>query len=117
MYYNQFSTVKIFRRGAQFVHKEPYCSKINISCNCKEKNLKISNFELDIKSSTLNILSLFIASTGDLDLFKKNLNDVLKHQCNPKAELLICGDRRRSQTQIVSTEMYTSVQSSTAVIT
>ena len=31
-------------------------------------------------------------------------------------KLLICGDRRSSQTQIVSTEMYTIVQSSTAVI-
>ena len=80
--------------------------------------MEISNVELDTKSSTLNILTLFIASTGDLNLFKKkNLIDVLKHKCNPKAELLICGDRRSSQTQIVSTEMYTSVQSSTAVIT
>ena len=55
----------------QFVHKEPYCSKINISYNCKKKNLEISNVELDTKSSTLNILTLFIASTGDLNLLEK----------------------------------------------
>jgi hypothetical protein len=48
----------------------------------------MSIVQLDNTSSTLNILSLFVASTGDLDLLKKNLDDVSKYQCKQKEELL-----------------------------
>ena len=56
------------QKGGAIISQNLYFSKINISHNCKEKNLEISNVEPDIKSSALNILSLCIVPAGDLDL-------------------------------------------------
>jgi len=54
--------------------------------------LEICAVELETKSSTLIILSLYRAPTGDFNQFIKNLGDVLKHLYKPKAKFLICGD-------------------------
>jgi len=70
---------------------DPYFSKINVLCNCEEKYSEICAIELGTKSE-LHTLSLYRVSTGDFNQFIKNLDDVLKHLCKPKAELLICGD-------------------------
>jgi hypothetical protein len=40
-----------------FTHKNLYFSKINISCNCKEKNLEIPAVELEINYFKLMVHS------------------------------------------------------------
>jgi len=54
--------------------------------------LEICTTELETKSSELIILSLYKAPTGDFNQFIKDLNDAVKHQYTPTADLLICGD-------------------------
>jgi hypothetical protein len=73
-----------------FIHKDPHFSKINISYNYKEKDLEICAIELKTKSSKLIISNLYTASTGDFNQFTKDLNEALKHQNKPTADLLIC---------------------------
>jgi len=46
--------------------------------------LEICAAELENKSSTLIILSLYKAPKGDFNQFIKNLDDVLKHLYKPK---------------------------------
>ena len=75
-----------------FVHKDLHFSKINISRNCKEKDLEICAIELATKSPKLIILSLYKVPTGDLNQFIKKIGDAMKHLYKPKEELLICGD-------------------------
>jgi len=76
-----------------FVRKDLCWGKINISHNCKEKDLEICAAELETKSSKLIILSLHRASTGDFKRFIRNLDDALKYLYKPKVEFLICGDK------------------------
>ena len=52
-----------------FVHKDLHFSKINISPNCKEKDLEICAIKLETKSSKLIILNLYRAPTGDFNQF------------------------------------------------
>jgi hypothetical protein len=54
-----------------FVQKDLYFSKIDISHNCKEKDLEICAVELEIKASKLIILSLYREPTGDFNQFIK----------------------------------------------
>lgn len=54
--------------------------------------MEICTTELETKSSELIILSLYKAPTGDFNQFIKDLNDAVKHQYTPTADLLICGD-------------------------
>jgi exonuclease III len=75
-----------------FVRKDLYFSKINISHDCREKDVEICAIELETKLCKLIILSLYRAPAGDFNQFIKNLDDALKHQYKPKAEFLICGD-------------------------
>jgi hypothetical protein len=49
-----------------------YFSKINISYNCKYKDLKICAVEVETKPSELIILSIHRAPTGDFNQFIKN---------------------------------------------
>ena len=62
-----------------FVCRDPYYSKINILCNCEERDLEIFAVELGTKSSEFHTLSLYRVSTGDFNQFIKNLGDALKH--------------------------------------
>jgi hypothetical protein len=48
-----------------FVRKDLYFSKIDISHNCKEKDLEICAVELETKASKLFTLSLYRVPTGD----------------------------------------------------
>jgi hypothetical protein len=50
--------------------------------------------ELETKSSELIIISLYKPPTGDFNQFIKDLNNAVKHQYTPTADLLICGDRK-----------------------
>ena len=70
-----------------FVRRDPYFSKINILCNCKENYLEICAVEQGTKSE-LHTLSLYTVSMGDFNQFIKNLDDVLTYLYKPKAELL-----------------------------
>ena len=54
--------------------------------------MEICTTQLETKSSELIILSLYKAPTGDFNQFVKDLNNVVKHQYTPTADLLICGD-------------------------
>ena len=67
-------------------------NKIDISQNCKEKDLEICAMELKTKASKLIILSIYRAPVGDFSRFLKNLDDTLKYLHKPKVEFLICGD-------------------------
>jgi hypothetical protein len=79
-----------------FVLEDLYFSKINISCNCKEKYLEICAVALETKSSTIIILiSSYRVPIEDVNQFMKNLDDALKHMYKPEAEFLICGDITR----------------------
>jgi len=49
-----------------------YFSKINISHNCKYKDLEICAVEVETKSYELIILSIYRAPTGDFNQFIKN---------------------------------------------
>jgi hypothetical protein len=55
-----------------FVHKDLYFSKINISYNCKEKDLEIFALELETKTLKLIILSLHRTPIGGFNQFIKN---------------------------------------------
>jgi hypothetical protein len=76
-----------------FVSKDLHWSKLNISHNCKEKDLEICAVELETKSFKLIILSLHRASTGDFKPSIMNLDDTLKYPCKTKVEFLICGHK------------------------
>jgi hypothetical protein len=67
-----------------FVHEDLYFSKIKISCNWKEKDLEICAVELETESSTLIILNLYRAPTGDFNRFMKNVGDTLKYLYKPQ---------------------------------
>jgi hypothetical protein len=56
-----------------FVQKCLYFSQIDISHNCKEKDLEICAVELETKASRLIILNLYRAPTGNFNRFIKNL--------------------------------------------
>jgi hypothetical protein len=75
-----------------FVCKDLYFSKINISHNCKEKDLEICAIKLGTKPSKLIIINLSRAPTADFNQFMKNLDGALKYMQKPTAEFLICGD-------------------------
>ena len=75
-----------------FVRKDLYFNKINISPNCKEKDLEICAIKLETKLSKLIILNLYRTPTRDFNQFIKMLEGALKYLHKPKAEFLICGD-------------------------
>jgi hypothetical protein len=76
-----------------FVRKDLYFSAINISHNCRDKDLEICAIELEAKSSKLIIFSLYRVPTGYFNQFvKKNLDDTLKDLYKPREELLIFRD-------------------------
>jgi hypothetical protein len=54
-----------------FVQKHLYFRKINISYNCKKKDLEICAIQLETKSSELIMLSLNTAPTEDFSQFIK----------------------------------------------
>ena len=75
-----------------FARKDMNVNKIDISQNCKERDLEICAVELKTKASKLIILSIYRAPTGDFNRSLKNLDDTVKYLHKPKAEFLICGD-------------------------
>jgi hypothetical protein len=58
-----------------FLFEDLYSSKIDISHNCKVKDLEIYAVELETKASKLIILSLYKVPTGDFNQFIKKLDD------------------------------------------
>jgi exonuclease III len=54
--------------------------------------LEICAIQLETKTSTLIILSLYRAPSGDFQQFLKGLDATLKYLYNPETEFLICGD-------------------------
>jgi hypothetical protein len=67
-------------------------NKLDISHNCKEKDLEICTFELETEALKLIVFSLYTAPTGDFNKLIENLDDILKYLNKPKAEFLICGN-------------------------
>ena len=61
--------------------------------------MEICATELETTSSELIILSLYKAPTGDFNQFIKDLNNAVKHQYTPTADLLICGDIKHRLSQ------------------
>jgi hypothetical protein len=70
------------------VRKDLNVNKIDISHNCKEKDLEICAVQLETEASKLIILSLYRAPTGDFNRFIKNLYDTLKYLYKPKLNFL-----------------------------
>lgn len=70
-----------------FDNKVVYFSKINISLNCKGKDLKFVplNYRL---ATTLFILSFYRVPTGYFNQSIKNVVDTLKLLYKPKAEFV-----------------------------
>jgi len=69
--------------------KNLYFNKINISHNCKEKDLERCGVELVTKSSKLIILRLYRVSTRDINQYTKNLHDALTQLYKLQAQILI----------------------------
>jgi hypothetical protein len=67
-------------------------TKIDISHNCREKDLEICAVELETEASKLIVLSIYRVPTGDFNQFLKKLDDNLKYLHKPKTEFLLCGN-------------------------
>jgi len=82
--------MKHLQRGGVciFVHKDLNFNEIDISHNCREKDLKVCAVELEIEASKLIVLCIYRAPTGDFNQFLKKLDDTLKYLYKPKAEFL-----------------------------
>jgi exonuclease III len=90
---SSFSRKHLERGGVCiFVCKDLNVNKIDISHNCREKDLEICAVELETEALKLIVLSVYRAPTGDFNQFLKKLDDTLKYLHKPKTEFLLCGD-------------------------
>jgi len=75
-----------------FVRKDMNIKKIDISHNCREKDLEICAVELETEASKLIVLSVIEFLKEILSNSLKKLDDTLKYLYKPTAEFLLCGD-------------------------
>jgi hypothetical protein len=72
-----------------FVRTDQHFCKIYISHHSKEQEFKICTIQLRTKISNLIILSLYRATSGDVNEFLRRPDATLKYQYNPKSEFII----------------------------
>jgi hypothetical protein len=65
---------------------------VDLTQFCQEKTLEICAVKLHFKSLKLIIFCIYIAPTGDLNLFLKTLENILSSRVQPNVTFLICGD-------------------------
>jgi hypothetical protein len=77
---SSFSRKHLQRGGVCiFVRKDLNINKIDISHNCREKDLEICAVKLETEASKLIVSSIYTAPPGDFNQFLKKLDDTLKY--------------------------------------
>jgi len=99
---DQISAVKIYRTEVCVFLFIKTCISAKLIFHITVKNRIWKSAPLNKrlnKSSELIILSLYKAPTRDFNQFIKDLNNAVKHQYTPTADLLICGDIKHRLSQ------------------
>jgi exonuclease III len=78
--------------GCILVREDQSFRKTDTSLHYAEWTLEACAIELETKSSTLRILTLYRAPSANLNQFIERLDATPKYLYNQKSEFLICGD-------------------------